>query len=67
VIAQEAGALVSGGPSCSHDGNVTEDVLTGRRYIVIRAIADTATERGIDAQKRLVKEYYDTVEDMAPN
>lgn len=48
MIAQEAGALVSG----SHDafaasvdtadfGDVTEEVLTGRKHAVIRAICDT--------------------------
>ena len=46
VIAEEAGGLVTG----SHDvfaatsssntfGDVTEDILTGRKYIVVRAIA----------------------------
>jgi len=48
VIAQEAGALVCG----SHDafaasaestdfGDVTEEILTGRKHIVVRAICDT--------------------------
>lgn len=48
MIAQEAGALVSG----SHDafaasvdtadfGDVTEEILTGRKHVVIRAIGDT--------------------------
>jgi hypothetical protein len=46
VIAEEAGGLVTG----SHDvfaatsssnkfGDVTEDILTGRKYVVVRAIA----------------------------
>lgn len=46
MIAEEAGGLVTG----SHDafaatsssntfGDVTEDILTGRKYIVVRAIA----------------------------
>jgi len=49
VIAQEAGGIVSG----SHDifsktkntdefGHVTEELLTGRKYLVVRAITDTA-------------------------
>ena len=48
MIAQEAGALVCG----SHDafaasaestdfGDVTEEILTGRKHIVVRAICDT--------------------------
>ena len=36
VIAQEAGGFVSGGGASLHDGEITEDVLHGRRYIVIR-------------------------------
>lgn len=49
VIAEEAGGLVTG----SHDvftatstsdefGDVTEDILTGRKYVVVRAIGDTS-------------------------
>lgn len=49
VIAEEAGGVVTG----SHDvfaatsesdaefGDVTEEILTGRKYIVVRAIADS--------------------------
>jgi len=57
VIAEEAGGLVTG----SHDvfaatstsdkfGDVTEDILTGRKYVVVRAIGDTSDEKGVDAQ-----------------
>jgi myo-inositol-1(or 4)-monophosphatase len=65
---------------------VTEDVLSGRKYVVIRAIGDTPvsmrvtreipnnfyslfvqTEKGADAQKRIVREFYDTVSDIEPN
>jgi len=74
VIAQEAGAVVSG----SHDafaasvdnadfGDVTEEILTGRKHIVVRAICDTKTENGVDAQKRIIREFYSTVDDFAPN
>lgn len=74
VIAEEAGGLVTG----SHDvfaatsasdkfGDVTEDILTGRKYVVVRAIGDTEDEKGVDAQKRIIKEFYDSVQDVAPN
>ncbi|TFL06357.1 myo inositol monophosphatase [Pterulicium gracile] len=74
VIAEEAGGLVTG----SHDafnatkasdrdfGEVTEEILTGRKYIVIRAVADTPEESGKAAQKRLIQEFYDTAEDANP-
>lgn len=78
---------------------MSEEVLAGRKHIVIRAIGDTAVslpsnrlpgilfdcplllrelfdgidellhlqdEKGIDAQKRLIKELYETVEDVEP-
>ncbi|KDQ18209.1 hypothetical protein BOTBODRAFT_63897 [Botryobasidium botryosum FD-172 SS1] len=64
IIATESGAMVSGGPN---DGSVpsviNEAVLTGRKYIVVRAIQGTSTESGADAQRRIIKEYYETVED----
>ncbi|KAG8905634.1 hypothetical protein FRB99_008537 [Tulasnella sp. 403] len=60
VIAQEAGGFVSGGSHVGHDGQVSPDVLQGRKYIVVRAIADTPEESGIDAQKRIVREFYET-------
>jgi len=66
IIAQEAGCLVAGSHSSPLDNVVSEEVLAGRKYIVIRAIGDTADEKGIDAQKRLIKEFYETVEDVDP-
>lgn len=42
IIAQEAGGFVAGSHTAPLDNNVTEDVLVGRKYIVIRAIGDTA-------------------------
>jgi len=66
VIAQEAGGFVSGGSQIQHDGDVNADVLQGRKYIVVRAIADTPAEKGTDAQKRIVREFYETVHDWDP-
>ncbi|KAF9011194.1 myo inositol monophosphatase [Cyathus striatus] len=74
VIAQEAGGLVTG----SHEvfeatkdteafGDVTEDILAGRKHIVIRGIQGGQGETTKDAQRRIVKEVYDSVEDVAPN
>ncbi|KAF8602399.1 inositol monophosphatase [Ceratobasidium sp. AG-I] len=67
VIAQEAGGFVSGSSDGPLTGIVDEKILTGRKYIVIRGIADTSEETGTDAQKRLIKEFYGTVEEWAPN
>ena len=41
VIAQEAGAFVTGSKDAPHDGVVTEAILAGRRYLVIRGVAGT--------------------------
>ncbi|KDQ51105.1 hypothetical protein JAAARDRAFT_41378 [Jaapia argillacea MUCL 33604] len=67
VIAQEAGGLVTGSSKCSHNGDVTEEILTGRKYVVIRAIGDTEEEKGRDAQKRIIREFYESVEEVDPN
>ncbi|GLB43577.1 putative inositol-1-monophosphatase [Lyophyllum shimeji] len=74
VIAEEAGGLVSGAhaafeATASSDafGDVTEEILTGRKYVVVRAIAGNPGETGKDAQKRIIKELYDTVEDVPAN
>ncbi|KJA28440.1 hypothetical protein HYPSUDRAFT_177509 [Hypholoma sublateritium FD-334 SS-4] len=75
VIAEEAGGVVTG----SHDvfavtsesdaefGDVTEEILTGRKYVVVRAISDSPEEKGSDAQKRIIKEFYASVEDVEAN
>ncbi|KAJ3558148.1 hypothetical protein NM688_g1088 [Phlebia brevispora] len=66
IIAQEAGGFVAGSNTAPLDNHITEEVLVGRKYIVVRAIGDTATESGLDAQKRIIKEFYQTVEDWQP-
>jgi len=74
VIAEGAGGIVTG----SHDvftatssgtsfGDVTEDILTGRKYIVVRAIGETEGETVKQAQKRIIEEFYSTVEDVDAN
>ena len=99
MIAQEAGCFVTGSKDVPHDGVVTEAILTGRRYLVIRGVAGTAVraiprisrdlsdlthdfpwhilfiypfirhsfvqeESSLDVQKRIAREFYDTVEDI---
>jgi myo-inositol-1(or 4)-monophosphatase len=64
VIAQEAGGFVTGSKDVPHDGVVTEAILTGRRYLVIRGVAGTSEESSLDVQKRIAREFYDTVEDI---
>ncbi|KIK62250.1 hypothetical protein GYMLUDRAFT_42196 [Collybiopsis luxurians FD-317 M1] len=70
VIAREAGGLVTG----SHDyyaatkdssafGEQNEEILTGRKYLVVRAVGDSEKEKGREAQKRIMGEFYDTVVD----
>ena len=64
---------------------MTESILTGRKYIVVRAIADTPVspnshdlrsdnsstnrqqdETGREAQRRIIREFYETVEEVEP-
>jgi len=73
VIAQEAGGVVSGSrtaftASCADGsfGQLTEDVLFGRKFVVVRGIADTPTESGQAAQKRIIEQFYEAVEDIQP-
>ncbi|KAI0694417.1 hypothetical protein BC835DRAFT_1349476 [Cytidiella melzeri] len=66
VIAQEAGGLVAGGHGSPLDNQVTEQILSGRKHIVIRAIGDTKEETGLQAQQRLIRDYYETVPDYEP-
>ena len=46
MIAQEAGGFVTGSKDVPHDGVVTEAILTGRRYLVIRGVAGSAVRAG---------------------
>lgn len=39
------------------------EVLQGRKYVVIRPIADLNGEKGVDAQKRIIKDFYGALED----
>ncbi|KAH9972687.1 inositol monophosphatase [Russula compacta] len=64
VIAQEAGGFVTGSKDSPHDGIVTEAVLAGRRYLIIRGVAGTSAENSLEVQKRLAREFYDTVEEI---
>ena len=83
MIGQEAGCYITGGHDSPRDGEVTPEILLGRKYFIVRAIADTEvrsgpkspsrhltgrqTEKGIDAQRRIAEEFYATVIDVAPN
>jgi myo-inositol-1(or 4)-monophosphatase len=83
VIGQEAGCYITGGHDSPRDGDVTPEILLGRKYFIVRAIADTEvcsgpkdssryligrqTEKGIDAQRRITEEFYATVIDTAPS
>ncbi|EGO05357.1 hypothetical protein SERLA73DRAFT_174474 [Serpula lacrymans var. lacrymans S7.3] len=71
VIAQESGGVVTGSHTAFANSQadpfkVTPEILTGRKYLVVRAIADTPSESGGDAQLRIAREFYETVEDVEP-
>ncbi|KAG1793991.1 myo inositol monophosphatase [Suillus plorans] len=76
IIAQEAGGAVVGShaalAAATSAGSsidpfkVTPEVLTGRKYLIIRAIPDTPNETGRAAQLRIARDLYQTVEDSEP-
>ena len=41
MIAQEAGCYVTGGHDSPRHGNATPEILFGRKYFIVRAIADS--------------------------
>ena len=74
VIAQEAGGVVTGSHAILNTTSadvdpfkVTSEILTGRKYLVIRGIPDLPNESGRQAQLRIAKEFYETVNDTEPN
>ena len=60
VIAEEAGGVVVGSHSdvaTASDktfGDVTEEILTGRKYLVIRAVGDTEVRPGVISVSLLI-------------
>jgi len=70
IIAQEAGAAVTGSAATfaalEKDANLdaTPDILTGRKYVVIRDIKGEEGETNLSAQKRLIGEFYECVADV---
>ncbi|KAJ4471862.1 hypothetical protein C8J55DRAFT_563522 [Lentinula edodes] len=70
VIVQETGGSVTGSHAyyeAAKDlpsfGEPNEEILTGRKYLVVRAIGDSEKEKGRDAQKRIMGEFYSTAVD----
>ncbi|KAJ9479022.1 Inositol monophosphatase 2 [Pseudozyma hubeiensis] len=74
VIAQEAGAAVVGSQKHARDviakgdgfNVVTEQVLTGRKYVVVRAIDGQDEGRNREAQKHILTEFYGCVDEWEP-
>ncbi|KAK0522777.1 hypothetical protein OC834_001165 [Tilletia horrida] len=73
VIAREAGAVVIGAKSELSDidrpdffDTLRPGVLEGRKYLVVRQIADTPEEKGRDAQIRTIRAIYDALDEWEP-
>lgn len=76
VIAQEAGASVVGskshaehvikGEGVGEFNQITPEVLTGRKYVVIRAIKAGDEKANHAAQKHILSEFYSCVEEWDP-
>lgn len=71
VIAREAGAVVVGSIAEARSALMSPDfaervppnVLTGRKYLVVRQIGDMENESGRSAQLRTIRSIYDAVEE----
>ena len=66
VVGSKAQANNALAQSSFPPATTTPDVLTGRKYLVVRAIGDGNQESGVDAQKRIIRTYYDAVEEWDP-
>ncbi|PWN53467.1 inositol monophosphatase [Violaceomyces palustris] len=73
VIAKEAGCQVVGSKSStlslidsSELGSVTPEVLTGRKYLVVRSIGDSPKQPGPDAQRSIIQSFYQAIEEWDP-
>lgn len=70
VMIQESGGVAVGSREAALSslsspdfGKVTPDILQGRKYLVVRSIADYQGEKGIDAQKRTIKTFYNAIDE----
>ncbi|KIM70024.1 hypothetical protein SCLCIDRAFT_498646 [Scleroderma citrinum Foug A] len=73
VIVQEAGGVVTGSHAVLQNADasvdpfkMTPEILTGRKYLIIRKLPDTPQETGREAQLRIAREFYETAEDHQP-
>ncbi|KAK0541639.1 hypothetical protein OC845_006962, partial [Tilletia horrida] len=73
VIAREAGGVMIGSKTelgkiddPNFFDSIAPEVLQGRKYLVIRAIGDTAEEKGRDAQIRTIKAIYGALDEWEP-
>ena len=72
VVIQEAGGSVTSRSLLASESpdidpfTLTPEALTGREFLVVRAIPETQGETGREAQLRLVNEFYETVGNMSP-
>lgn len=75
VIAKEAGAAVVGSKKHSEEvtreggegfNEVTPEVLTGRKYVVVRAIDGEVEGKNREKQKHMLREFYGCVDEWDP-
>ncbi|CBQ73145.1 related to quinic acid utilisation protein QUTG (inositol-1(or 4)-monophosphatase) [Sporisorium reilianum SRZ2] len=74
VIAQEAGAAVVGSKAHALDvieaqdgfNVVTPDLLTGRKYVVVRNIDAQDEAKNRDAQRHILREFYSCIDEWDP-
>lgn len=62
VILQESGGMAFGSKFGDLSGEVTPEILCGRKYLFVRAMSGGEGETADQAQKRIVNEFYEAVE-----
>lgn len=73
MLIREAGGVTVGSQAWTDKaleagtvGSLPPELLMGRKYLSIRSIADTDGETGKQAQERIIKEFFDAVEEFDP-
>lgn len=64
IIAETGGLLHGGKDQFGRDAPIDE-VIFGRRYVAVRAVAPTAEETSAQIQRRLAAELYSVVEEWS--
>lgn len=66
-ILEEAGGRCFGGKNTPLSGDHDRELIAGRKYLFMRAIAPGEGETALQTQQRFAREFLDTTEDLDPD